>query len=82
MADRLIDANKCRILICNDDGIDSPGIKVLERIAGGLSDDVWVVAPALEQSGASHSLTTRRPLRAAVIAAHSAALPPPRTTTS
>ena len=63
MADRLIDANKCRILICNDDGIDSPGIKVLERIAGGLSDDVWVVAPALEQSGASHSLTTRRPLR-------------------
>src|ERR1700730_6842680 len=63
MADRPIDRDKCRILISNDDGIGSPGIKVLERIAGELSADVWVVAPELEQSGASHSLTTRRPLR-------------------
>src|SRR6266496_5815813 len=63
MADRPIDRDKCRILISNDDGIESPGIKVLEKIAGELSDDVWVVAPELEQSGASHSLTTRRPLR-------------------
>jgi 5'-nucleotidase len=63
MADKRIESNKCRILVSNDDGIDSPGIKALERIASGLSDDVWVVAPALEQSGASHSLTTRRPLR-------------------
>jgi 5'-nucleotidase len=63
MADRPIDRDKCRILISNDDGIGSPGIKVLERIAGELSTDVWVVAHELEQSGASHSLTTRRPLR-------------------
>src|SRR5512146_2924693 len=63
MADGHIDASKCRILISNDDGIESPGIKVLETIARGLSDDVWVVAPEQEQSGASHSLTTRRPLR-------------------
>jgi 5'-nucleotidase len=63
MADRPIDRDKCRILISNDDGIGSPGIKVLEKIAGELSSDVWVVAPELEQSGASHSLTTRRPLR-------------------
>jgi 5'-nucleotidase len=63
MADRLIDPAHCRILISNDDGIESPGIKVLEKIAGDLSDDVWVVAPEQEQSGASHSLTTRRPLR-------------------
>src|SRR4051812_27344125 len=55
--------NDCRILISNDDGIDSPGIEVLEKIAGALSSDVWVVAPESEQSGASHSLTTRRPLR-------------------
>ena len=63
MADRPIDRSKCRILISNDDGIESPGIKVLEKIAAELSTDVWVVAPELEQSGASHSLTTRRPLR-------------------
>src|SRR5229473_3384573 len=63
MADRPIDRDKCRILISNDDGIASPGIKLLEKIARGLSNDVWVVAPELEQSGASHSLTTRRPLR-------------------
>lgn len=58
-----INAGKCRILVSNDDGIDAPGIKLLEKIARGLSDDVWIVAPELEQSGASHSLTTRRPLR-------------------
>src|SRR5712691_4876419 len=63
MADRHIELAKCRILISNDDGIASPGIKVLEKIARDLSDDVWVVAPEQEQSGASHSLTTRRPLR-------------------
>jgi 5'-nucleotidase len=63
MADGAIDLARCRILISNDDGIASPGIAVLERIAGDLTDDVWVVAPEQEQSGASHSLTTRRPLR-------------------
>src|SRR6266849_8222245 len=63
MADRHIDLASCRILISNDDGIASPGLKVLEAIARDLSDEVWVVAPEQEQSGASHSLTTRRPLR-------------------
>ena len=52
-----------RILVCNDDGIDAPGIKVLERVARGLSKDVWVVAPETQQSAASHSLTLHRPLR-------------------
>ena len=63
MADGQIDPGNCRILVSNDDGIASPGIALLERIARDLSDDVWVVAPEQEQSGASHSLTTRRPLR-------------------
>jgi 5'-nucleotidase len=63
MADRRIDVENCRILISNDDGIEAPGIKLLEQIARELTDDVWVVAPDQEQSGASHSLTTRRPLR-------------------
>lgn len=52
-----------RILLTNDDGYHAPGLKVLERIAAALSDDVWVVAPADEQSGAGHSLTLTRPLR-------------------
>ena len=54
---------KARILISNDDGIDAPGLKVLEKIARKLSKDVWVIAPETEQSAAGHSLTLRRPLR-------------------
>ncbi|MBB5685484.1 5'/3'-nucleotidase SurE [Sphingobium boeckii] len=52
-----------RILVTNDDGIHAPGLKVLEAIARSLSDDVWVVAPSEEQSGAGHSLTLSRPVR-------------------
>lgn len=52
-----------RILVTNDDGIHSPGLGVAEEIARTLSDDVWVVAPENEQSGASHSLTLAGPLR-------------------
>lgn len=52
-----------RILVTNDDGINGPGLKVLERIAKAISKDVWVVAPEAEQSGASHSLTLTNPLR-------------------
>ena len=52
-----------RILVTNDDGILSPGLAVTENIARALSDDVWVVAPENEQSGASHSLTLTSPLR-------------------
>jgi 5'-nucleotidase len=52
-----------RILVSNDDGIDADGIRLLEKIARQLSPDVWVVAPEQEQSGAGHSLTTRRPIR-------------------
>ncbi len=52
-----------RILLTNDDGINAPGLKVLVRIARQLSDDVWIVAPEHEQSGAGHSLTLTDPLR-------------------
>ena len=52
-----------RILITNDDGINAPGLVVMEAIARELSDDVWVCAPAEEQSGAGHSLTLSRPVR-------------------
>ena len=57
------DLRHARILVTNDDGIHAPGLKVLERIARSLSDDVWVVAPEAEHSGASHALTLRRPLQ-------------------
>jgi 5'-nucleotidase len=52
-----------RILLTNDDGIHAPGLTVLEAIAAELSDDVWVCAPAEEQSGAGHSLTLHMPVR-------------------
>jgi len=52
-----------RILCTNDDGIHAPGLKIVEEIAHGLSDDVWVVAPEQDQSGVSHSLSLNDPLR-------------------
>jgi len=63
MFDPIEDLRSARILVSNDDGIDAPGIKLLEKVARTLSDDVWVVAPASEQSAVAHSLTVRRPLR-------------------
>lgn len=52
-----------RILLTNDDGYHAPGLEILETIARTLSDDIWVCAPAEEQSGAGHSLTLSRPVR-------------------
>ena len=52
-----------RILLTNDDGVNATGLKVLERIAAAFSDDIWIVAPAEEQSGTGHSLTLTRPVR-------------------
>ena len=57
------DLSKACILVTNDDGINAPGLKVLEKIAKSLAREVWVVAPETEQSGASHSLTLTQPLR-------------------
>jgi 5'-nucleotidase len=52
-----------RILLTNDDGVNASGLKLLERIARLFSDDIWIVAPTEEQSGAGHSLTLSRPVR-------------------
>jgi 5'/3'-nucleotidase len=52
-----------RILITNDDGIHAPGLNVCEAIARELSDEVWIVAPEIDQSGVSHSLSLNDPLR-------------------
>ena len=50
-----------QILLTNDDGIQSPGIKSLAKALQSLGQ-VTVVAPATEQSGISHALTFRTPL--------------------
>jgi 5'-nucleotidase len=50
-----------RILVSNDDGIHSPGIAALARVASRFGD-VRVVAPDVEQSSASHAITSARPL--------------------
>jgi 5'-nucleotidase len=52
-----------RILLTNDDGVHAAGLALLEEIAHSLSDDVWVCAPAEENSGAGHSLTLHQPVR-------------------
>jgi len=49
-----------RIVVVNDDGIDAYGIGVLERAARSLCDDVWVVAPASDQSGRARAMSYRR----------------------
>ena len=49
-----------RILISNDDGADAIGIAILQEIAATLSDDVWVIAPTENRSGASRSITLRQ----------------------
>jgi len=50
-----------RILVTNDDGIYSPGIRALARIAKQFGE-VFVVAPDVERSGAGHAITHTRPL--------------------
>ena len=57
-----------RLLLTNDDGIDAPGLAILEEAARTISDDVWVVAPATEQSGQSQAVTLADPLRVAKLA--------------
>jgi len=52
-----------RILLTNDDGIEAEGLACLERIAGELGSEVWVCAPAVEQSGKGRGITLTEPLR-------------------
>jgi 5'-nucleotidase len=51
-----------RILVSNDDGHQSEGIKALAGAMGELGE-VWVVAPETEQSASSHAISIHRPLR-------------------
>lgn len=54
-----------RILLTNDDGILAPGLVALERVArelAGADGEVWVVAPATEQSGTAHCASFVHPV--------------------
>jgi 5'-nucleotidase len=52
-----------RVLLSNDDGIDAPGMAILEQIAKAIAHEVWIVAPAQDRSGVSNSLSLREPVR-------------------
>lgn len=52
-----------RVLLTNDDGIDAPGMAVLEEIAAQVAKEVWVVAPEHDQSGQSHAISLHHALR-------------------
>ena len=56
-----------RILVTNDDGVHSEGIRALAESLAGLGD-VTIVAPIQEASAVGHALTLRRPLRIEAIA--------------
>lgn len=50
-------------MLTNDDGIDAPGMQVLEEIAAKVAREVWVVAPEHDQSGQSHAISLHHALR-------------------
>jgi 5'-nucleotidase len=50
-----------RILVTNDDGIYSPGLAALAKVASEFGE-VRVVAPDVEQSSMGHAITATRPL--------------------
>jgi len=52
-----------RVVVTNDDGIDAPGLRVLEEVAATVAREVWVVAPDHDRSGTSHSISLHAPLR-------------------
>ncbi|MCW9708862.1 5'/3'-nucleotidase SurE [Fodinibius salsisoli] len=54
--------NKPVILICNDDGIFSPGIRALAEVADEFGE-VHIIAPDRQQSAVGHAVTVSTPLR-------------------
>lgn len=54
--------SKPLMLLTNDDGVEAQGLRELHDGLKGLGR-IWVVAPAVNQSAASHSFTLRKPIR-------------------
>ena len=61
MSDDQLTALTRRILIVNDDGVQSRGIALLERVARSFGGEVIVVAPDEERSGAGQSICRVEP---------------------
>ena len=57
-----------RLLLSNDDGCHAPGLAALRTAITAVCDDVITIAPDLNRSGASNSLTLDRPLRVQEVA--------------
>lgn len=51
-----------RILVTNDDGIQSPGLTALAQALAAVGE-VWVVAPDRERTAVAHAVTLHKPLR-------------------
>lgn len=51
-----------RILVTNDDGIQSPGIAALAEALSAIGE-VWIVAPDRERTAVAHAVTLHKPLR-------------------
>lgn len=49
----------------NDDGFDAPGLALLAELAQEFAQEVWMVAPAYDQSGTGQSLSLHDPVRCA-----------------
>ena len=58
-----MDLRDSRIVVVNDDGIDARGCSILEQAAKQHCDDVWVVAPAFDQSGRARAMSYRQEVR-------------------
>ena len=54
-----------RILLCNDDGIQAPGLHALQNAVKDLGE-IHVIAPDRERSAISHGITLTKPLRTAL----------------
>ncbi|MCX8015495.1 MAG: hypothetical protein N2748_05695, partial [candidate division WOR-3 bacterium] len=61
--------SQCKILITNDDGINAPGLRVIESAVKGLGE-IYVVAPDKNRSAASHSFRLREPIKICEIKKH------------
>ena len=52
------------IILTNDDGIDAPGIRALQRaVTGDIARDITIVAPDKQYSGCGHQVTTHRGIK-------------------
>ena len=74
MTEKGLDLKKARVLLSNDDGVNAPGLKILEDAIRPHVGELWIVAPETEQSATSHSLTLRRPLRNRHVSDHKYAI--------